>query len=216
MERMDVGISFVYRKPRMNRLTALLCAGCFVACVPVSDSKRAAAPARAPGKPFPPEIVAAGRGKPTGYPGGGTTLLFQGRSGTDEVSVLDVVLPPHSLGAPPHLHHREDEYFYILEGEVTLLLGQEERAAPSGTHAALPRELKHGYWNGGNTPAHVLITIAPGRFGQFFLDVAEDLKKRGETDPQQIGPIIAEHARQYDCEVYLDQIGPIIEHYGLR
>lgn len=200
----------------MNRWLTLLAAGCLAACVPVSDSKRSASPGGPPRKPFSPEIVSAGRGKPTGYLGGGTSLLFQGRSGTDEVSVLDVVLPPHSLGAPPHLHHHEDEYFYILDGEVTLLVGNEERTAPTGTHAALPRELKHGYWNGGNTPAHVLITIAPGRFGQFFLDVAEDLKKRGETDPQQIGPIIVEHAKQYDCEVYLDQVGPILQQYGLR
>lgn len=200
----------------MNRLTIVLCAGSLVTCVTGSDSTRSPATPRAASKPFAPAIVGPGMGMPTGYPGGGTTLLFQGRAGTDEVSVLDVVLPPHSLGAPPHLHHHEDEYFYILEGEVTMLVGQEERTAASGTHAALPRELRHGYWNGSNAPAHVLITIAPGRFGQFFLDVAEDLKKRGETDPQKIGPLIVEHAKQYDCEVYLDQVGPIIEHYNLH
>lgn len=175
----------------------------------------AASPRRAPA-PFAPSLVPAGQGKQTGYPGGGTTVLYQGRAGTDEISVIEVVLPPRSLGAPPHLHHNEDEFFYLAEGTLNVLVGSEEKTVTRGAHAALPRELKHAYWNGSDAPAKVLITIAPGRFGQFFSDVAEDLKKRGVTEPQRVGPIIAEHAKRYGCEVYLDQLGPIMERYKLR
>lgn len=130
--------------------------------------------------------------------------------------MLDVVLPPHSLGSPPHRHHNEDEYFYILDGDVSVLVGDEERVAPRGTHAALPRETRHAYWNERDTPAHVLITIAPGRFAQFFVDVAEDLKKRGETDPQKVGQLIADHAKEYGCDVYLDQIPALMEQHHLK
>lgn len=200
----------------MKSRTPLLLTTFLVTCVSAPDRPRSAAPTSQAVKPFSPVVVAPGQGRATGYPGGHTSVLFQGQAGTDEISVIDVMVPPHSLGAPPHLHHHEDEYFYVAEGEITVLIGTEERTVSSGAYAALPRELRHGYWNGTNTPAHVLITIAPGRFAQFFLDVAEDLKKRGEIEPQRIGAIIAEHAKQYDCEVYLDQIAPIAEHYKLQ
>lgn len=193
-----------------------LSASLLVACTRAPAPAPAAAPSGKPTAPFSPHIVPPGQGTPTGYLGGGTTLLFQGRAGTDEVSVLDVVLPPRSLGSPPHLHHNEDEYFYVVEGDLTVLIGNEERIASRGTHAALPRELRHAYWNDRDAPAHVLITIAPGRFAQFFLDVAEDLKKRGATDPRQIGQLIAEHAKQYGCDVYLDQIPALMEQHHLR
>jgi len=199
----------------MKSRLALLCAALLATCVSAPDLTRSASSSssRRAAKPFVPEVIAPGQGKLTGYPGGGMTLLFQGRAGTDEISVIEVVVPPRSLGAPPHLHHNEDEYFYVVEGELTFLVGNEEKIAVRGTYAALPRELRHGYWNGSDAPARVLVTIAPGQFGQFFLDVAKDLEKRA---PQQIGPLIAEHAKRYGCDVYLDQIAPIAKRYKLR
>jgi quercetin dioxygenase-like cupin family protein len=168
------------------------------------------------GRPFEPKVVLPGQGQPTEYLGDRTLLLFRGRAGRDDVAILESTLPPRTVGAPPHIHHHEDEYFYVLEGEITLLSGDKEIPAPAGTLAALPREVRHAYWNASDKPARVLLTIVPGAFAQFFFDVAAVLKQSGEKDPKRIGEVIAVQAKRYGCDVYLSQLPPIVERHGLR
>jgi len=64
----------------------------------------------------------------------------------------------------PHVHADEDDSFYILEGELTFVLGGEEVIAPAGTFVLVPPGVEHGFRNDGAEPVRILNIHAPAGF----------------------------------------------------
>ncbi len=90
-------------------------------------------------------------------------------------SLIEVTVPPHS-GPPPHLHHREDEAFYILEGQITVYLDDEPgRTLIPGTFIHLPRDRKHFFQNHTDQSAKLLVLVAPGGFEEMFRVVGKSV-----------------------------------------
>jgi quercetin dioxygenase-like cupin family protein len=73
---------------------------------------------------------------------------------------------------PRHIHHREDEIFHILEGEVKLWCGGESWVAGPGTTAMLPRGVPHSFRVIGAGRARMMMTVVPGGFETFFAAVS--------------------------------------------
>jgi mannose-6-phosphate isomerase-like protein (cupin superfamily) len=65
-------------------------------------------------------------------------------------------------GAASHIHHREDECFYVVEGEIEFRLDGEAFAAGSGSLVYVPRGTVHAFTNTGTVPARVLDLLTPG------------------------------------------------------
>ena len=63
-----------------------------------------------------------------------------------------------------HVHPDEDDAFYIVEGEMTFVLGDREVAAPPGTFVLVPPGVEHGFRNDGSTPVRMLNIHAPAGF----------------------------------------------------
>ena len=63
-----------------------------------------------------------------------------------------------------HVHDDEDDAFYILEGELTFLLGDEAVAAPPGTFVLVPPGVEHGFRNDDSVPVRILNIHAPAGF----------------------------------------------------
>jgi mannose-6-phosphate isomerase-like protein (cupin superfamily) len=63
-----------------------------------------------------------------------------------------------------HVHQTEDDAFYIVEGEMTFILGDEEVGAPSGTFVLVPPGVEHGFRNDGDVPVRMLNIHAPAGF----------------------------------------------------
>src|SRR5687767_9624945 len=93
-------------------------------------------------------------------------------SSSDEVSVVEHDIAPGTLAAPLHRHLHEDEYSYVLEGEVGFQLGDEVRYAGPGELVRKPRGEWHAFWNRSGRPAKVLELIAPGGFENYFREIA--------------------------------------------
>ena len=144
-----------------------------------------------------------------------TTVEIQGftarflHSG-DDVSLVEHDLAPRTLAAPLHRHSREDEYSYVLEGEVGFQLGQEIRFAGPGELVCKPRGRWHAFWNRSDEPAKVLELIAPGGFEQYFRDI-EPLLNRPEPDFAGLGAAVA----RYGLEMDFGSIPVISEREGL-
>jgi steroid delta-isomerase-like uncharacterized protein len=80
---------------------------------------------------------------------------------------------PPGFASPYHTHHREDEAFYVLEGELAFVCdGKWMRGGP-GTYVFGPRELAHGFKVIGNQPARMLLLCAPGGFEGFVLELGQ-------------------------------------------
>src|SRR5436190_21018956 len=67
------------------------------------------------------------------------------------LGLIEQIVPP-GLGSPYHVHHNEDESFYVLEGEIRFFSGDQSWVLGPGGFAFLPREIPHGFLTEGHTP----------------------------------------------------------------
>jgi mannose-6-phosphate isomerase-like protein (cupin superfamily) len=68
--------------------------------------------------------------------------------------------PPRWM-APVHVHHRDDGAWYVVDGELALLLGDEEVRVPAGGAALAPRGIAHTFWNPRPEPASYVLVLTP-------------------------------------------------------
>ena len=94
-------------------------------------------------------------------------------------TVLELSLPA-GAGAPMHIHEREDEVFYILEGSCEILINGESHLAETGAVVVLPKNTAHAFRNIGETPNRILITATPGGLDTYFQEMAQVQS----TDPE--------------------------------
>jgi quercetin dioxygenase-like cupin family protein len=85
-------------------------------------------------------------------------------------------------GAPPHVHHREDEAMYVLEGEIAARVGDQQFRATRGSFVFMPRGEEHE-WDVVGDRALVLILAAPAGLEEFLAEfhAAEDRAARDEV-----------------------------------
>ena len=67
---------------------------------------------------------------------------------------------PPRLIAPLHLHRKDDEAWYILEGTLRVRVGNEEVEARAGSGVLVPRGTPHTYWNPSSEPARYLLVMS--------------------------------------------------------
>jgi quercetin dioxygenase-like cupin family protein len=85
-------------------------------------------------------------------------------------ALLEMTVNPGS-GTPPHIHHAEDEMFYVLEGELSLWCGEEKIIGRPGSFVAIPKGTTHRWANESNTPAKSLVFLVPGGFDKFLIKI---------------------------------------------
>ena len=109
---------------------------------------------------------------------------------------------PRGSGPPLHLHHHEDETFYVLEGEVTIQLGDERIDLAAGDFLFGPREVPHAYVVRSER-ARMLCTTSPAGVEQFF--VRHGVAVTGDEPPTDpVMPPMDELMRlfaAYGCEI---------------
>jgi quercetin dioxygenase-like cupin family protein len=99
-------------------------------------------------------------------------------------------------GPPPHIHHREDETFQILEGEYEWTVGDQKFVAQKGTTIFAPRGIPHTYRYLGPTPGRLMCVITPAGFEGFFEAVAALTSQQ-----QQDIPRVTEIAKSFGLEI---------------
>lgn len=78
---------------------------------------------------------------------------------------------PAQHGPPLHVHRHETEIFYVLEGEFEITVGTDKIPASKGAMAVCPRDIPHTFRNVGNEEGKLLLTVIPGNFAHYFLEV---------------------------------------------
>jgi quercetin dioxygenase-like cupin family protein len=86
-------------------------------------------------------------------------------------AVFHLTAPPMS-GPPLHRHSREDEWFYVLDGEVTAEIDGRRTVVRAGGSAFAPRGTAHAFQNFGDSVAQLLVMVTPGGFHQFLEDLS--------------------------------------------
>src|SRR3954471_17526013 len=113
-------------------------------------------------------------------------------------SLVEHPIAPRALAAPMHVHEREDEYSFVLEGRVGVQVGDEVRVAGPGDLVFKPRGVWHAFWNAGDEPARLLELIAPGGFEAYFAEAASLFRPDGPPDFEALGALQARYGVTMD------------------
>ncbi|HET7550679.1 MAG TPA: quercetin 2,3-dioxygenase [Gemmatimonadaceae bacterium] len=114
-------------------------------------------------------VMGAGQGKAIWFLGNLMVLKATAASTNGAYGLLESWV--RAGASPPlHVHHREDETFWILEGSVTVRCGEETFEAGAGSYVFLPRGVPHTFRVNGEAPAHMLTMLSPGGGEAFFVE----------------------------------------------
>src|SRR5262249_17731706 len=114
----------------------------------------------------PPVVVKQpGEGRTIAVVGDVYRFLAVGEDTNGKYALWGAVVPPGG-GPPPHVHSREEEGFYVLEGEITFTMGDQRLIASAGVFANMSVGTPHSFKNECGKPARMLISVAPSGLEQ--------------------------------------------------
>jgi quercetin dioxygenase-like cupin family protein len=149
--------------------------------------------------------LAPGEGEAKWFLGTLVTIKSSSESTAGRVSVMEN-LAPRGSGSPLHIHRNEDEWFYVIEGELTLWVGGEVHTAPADSFVYGPRGIPHTF-TVSSEQARFLLVVEPAGFENFVRTVGEPAQRLEVPPPASEAPDIAAMtaaAAQYGVEI----IGP--------
>lgn len=129
------------------------------------------------------------------------TVKVSGEDTGGAFAIMHDVSPPKG-GPPLHVHHREDEAFYVLEGEYEVQCGDHKIHAVPGSFVFAPRDIPHAFRNVSSGTGKVLVTIAPAGIEKFFEELSE--LSNAASGPPDLNQV-KELAKQYDIEILVHE-----------
>lgn len=147
-----------------------------------------------------PSITPPTSGPTIGIVGDSYRFMVTGAESDGRYATFEATVYPGG-GPPPHIHRREHETFYVLEGEITFFLGEERQVAGPGTFVNMPIGFAHSFKNETDQTARMIISVVPAGIEEYFFKVGQEFD--GKTPPkpseEEIGRLIAE-APNYGIE----------------
>jgi quercetin dioxygenase-like cupin family protein len=125
--------------------------------------------------------------------GPSTLVIKAGSEDTDGTFFLsESEIAPGFPGPPPHTHETLHDMFYVLEGELTVLLGDETQIAAPGTFVCVPPGVVHTFSNASDAPVRFLNFNTPGGFERYMRELASAIMD-GPVTPDEIGKIASKY-----------------------
>jgi quercetin dioxygenase-like cupin family protein len=142
-------------------------------------------------------IVAPGQGLAFAHGDVQTMVKASSQSTLGAFTLLECTLAPGKSGPPLHRHRQTYETLQVLEGELTLRMGEREATIGPGNLAFVPLGVAHAFSNAASKPVRFLVIVAPGGYDDYLLQLANLLAERGAPLPLEVAQELAE---QYDVE----------------
>ncbi len=162
--------------------------------------------------PTPSLLIPPGDARSVQLAGLGVVFKISGTETNGLFSVVEHPIEPRAL-VPPHMHTREDELSYVLEGEIGARIGGQEFHAGPGSYLFKPRNIPHTFWNPTDRPARLIEFIVPSGMEKYF----EELSALIRTGVRPGGP---EHealnARYGHTNAGMEWVPELIAKYGLK
>jgi mannose-6-phosphate isomerase-like protein (cupin superfamily) len=114
---------------------------------------------------------------------GGTTVRITSRQTEGAYCVCEMTTMPGD-GVSLHVHDRDEEFYYILEGTYEMQAGDERFTAKAGSLVVIPRDVPHQFRNVGEVPARALMIFRPGGFDELG-DEMRQAAAAGTLDEKQ-------------------------------
>jgi quercetin dioxygenase-like cupin family protein len=149
-----------------------------------------------------PIALQQGEGEALWFLGTLATVKASSETTNGSVAVIEQ-LAPQGAGSPLHVHHREDEWFYVLEGALTFWVGGEVIEAPAGSFVYGPRDIPHTFIVSAPQARFLLVT-EPAGFESFMRGFSEPAPTRTipppAAPPSDLTPLITK-AAEYGVEI---------------
>lgn len=129
-----------------------------------------------------PILRASTEGRTIAVVGDVYRFLATGDDTNGAYAVWEAIVPPGG-GPPPHVHSREEEGFYILEGEITFTIDGKRTVATAGMFANMPVGTPHSFKNESDKPAKMLISVAPAGLEKMFFEFGLPVPQGATTAP---------------------------------
>lgn len=132
------------------------------------------------------------------------TFKVTGKQTNGAFTVIEQIIQPQS-GPPPHVHHREDEAFYVLEGRFSFLSGEKQSVFEAGSFVYVPKGTVHTFKNIEAQQGRLLVIITPAGLEEFFYAIgtpAADLSAPPAFDPGVIDKLM-QLAKDYQMAIVL-------------
>jgi quercetin dioxygenase-like cupin family protein len=149
-----------------------------------------------------PIAFGAGEGEALWFLGQLVTIKSSSESTAGRVGVTET-LGPRGSGSPLHVHHNEDEWFYVIDGELTLWVGGQVITAPAGSFVYGPREVPHTFIVS-SEQARFLLVVEPAGFEGFVRALGQPAQELviplPPTEPPDLAAMAA-LAAEYGIEI---------------
>jgi quercetin dioxygenase-like cupin family protein len=152
-----------------------------------------------------PFALAAGEGEALWFLGCLATIKASSETTAGRVAITELV-SPRGNGSPLHVHHREDVWFYVTEGELTLWVGGQVIVAGAGSFVHVPRDIPQTFTVSSYT-ARFLLVAEPAGFEGFVRALAEPAT-RLLIPPPAIEPPDVETMARLAAEYGIEILGP--------
>ena len=136
-----------------------------------------------------PIVAGPGEGEALWFLGVLATIKSSAESSGGAVAVIEH-LAPRGSGSPLHVHSREDEWFYVIEGELTLWVDGETIVAPAGSFVFGPKGIPHTFIVS-SEQARFLLVAQPAGFEQFMRAAGEPAQRLEIPPPATEPPDVA-------------------------
>jgi mannose-6-phosphate isomerase-like protein (cupin superfamily) len=130
--------------------------------------------------PSPYLVTKPGQGRTVAVVGDVYRFLATGEETNGKYALWEAIVPPGG-GPPPHVHSREEEGFYVLDGEITLTIGDKRLVAGAGMFVNMPVGTPHSFKNESGNTARMLISVAPAGLEKMFFEVGVSLSEGSTT-----------------------------------
>ena len=137
-------------------------------------------------------------------------VLIEGASAGDAFALVEATLAPMTLAGPLHLHERESGWFYVLDGELGIQVGEAVVEADAGALVFAPSGVAHTYWNRGSRTARYLEAFAPAGLDRYYAELSEILASGSGLDR------VLELSKAYGLQFQLESIPMLMERHGVR
>lgn len=136
-----------------------------------------------------------GPGEGTAYPVGSAISVFKAtkESTSGSFSLAEVTIQAGTPGPPPHSHRELLDSFYVLEGTLTVQVGDEEVEAGPGTYACAPPGVVHTFANRSASTVRFLNLNTPGGWEDYISDLAAATPADGPPDQKIMSDVLARH-----------------------
>jgi quercetin dioxygenase-like cupin family protein len=130
----------------------------------------------------PPTLRQPNEGQTVAIVGDVYRFMATGDDTDGKYAMFEAVVRPGG-GPPPHIHSREEESFYVLEGEITFQVGDDRFVAKAGTFANMPVGSLHSFRNDTDKTARMIVSVAPAGLEKMFLEVGRPVAFGQQAPP---------------------------------